>query len=440
MAIQYGINILSSDIRNILEKNNKQQSGVRTWRQLFGNASLGYENQADSLKSYYSDVMAQAYKSNLAQQNNIMGAGLNVGATNELISLTRQNLQDAYNNYIKNYAANLNTAATAYSKEIDAISQALTERADNFAKLYNYAYNYLSEELSSSVDSTGKTYLDANDMSWMYEGEGIDRKLASWNNIASKLKNDDGSLNEQGKAFFDQIFNARPEGFKNDTGDNTKTFGEWLSEKDNDLYNWLVSQDLFNYTFAGTNLGTAKVIIGRDSTNDVYNKENYIDITDMEAFANLNIDDKKVLDSVAALDAAKKAYEDGLARGQKIKYNPYRDLAYYDVIKLKGSVEVAKKNAVDEWKSYQKKVNEQYTKLTDLFKSKISSETYSKFNNDNEALLAEFTDTVNKMKQSELPSKYLIDKCKELYNKIYNNMMSVLKQKSDANKRKIIGL
>jgi len=85
-------------------------------------------------------------------------------------------------------------------------------------------------------------------------------------------------------------------------------------------------------------------------------------------------------------------------------------------------------------------VNEQYTKLTDLFKSKISSETYSKFNNDNEALLAEFTDTVNKMKQSELPSKYLIDKCKELYNKIYNNMMSVLKQESDANKRKIIGL
>ena len=435
MAIQYGINILSSDMRNILEKNNKLQSGVRTWRQLFGNASLGYENQADSLKSYYSDVMAQAYKSNLAQQNNIMGAGLNVGATNELISLTRQNLQDAYNNYIKNYAANLNTAATAYSKEIDAISQALTERADNFAKLYNYAYNYLSEELSSSVDSTGKTYLDANDMSWMYEGEGIDRKLASWNNIASKLKNDDGSLNEQGKAFFDQIFNARPEGFKNDTGDNTKTFGEWLSEKDNDLYNWLVSQDLFNYTFAGTNLGTAKVIIGRDSTNNAYNKENYIDITDMEAFANLNIDERKVLDSIAALDVAKKAY---IGRG---KYDPYRNLGYnIDVITLKGSVEVAKKNAVDEWKSYQKKVNEQYTKLTDLFKSKISSETYSKFNNDNKALLAEFTDIVNKMKQSELPSKYLIDKYKELYNKIYNNMMSVLKQKSDANKRKIIGL
>jgi len=406
MAIQYGINILSSDIRNILEKNNKQQSGVRTWRQLFGNASLGYENQADSLKSYYSDVMAQAYKSNLAQQNNIMGAGLNVGATNELISLTRQNLQDAYNNYIKNYAANLNTAATAYSKEIDAISQALTERADNFAKLYNYAYNYLSEELSSSVDSTGKTYLDANDMSWMYEGEGIDRKLASWNNIASKLKNDDGSLNEQGKAFFDQIFNARPEGFKNDTGDNTKTFGEWLSEKDNDLYNWLVSQDLFNYTFAGTNLGTAKVIIGRESTNDIYNKKNYIDITDMEAFANLNIDER----------AVRKALLD------------YQNTKF------------AKKNAVDERQSYLKSVNEQYTKLTDLFKSKISSETYSKFNNDNEALLAEFTDTVNKMKQSELPSKYLIDKCKELYNKIYNNMMSVLKQESDANKRKIIGL
>ena len=41
MRLQYGMNITASNMRNILEKNDKQQNGVRTWRQLFGNASLG---------------------------------------------------------------------------------------------------------------------------------------------------------------------------------------------------------------------------------------------------------------------------------------------------------------------------------------------------------------------------------------------------------------
>ena len=35
MALQYGMNITASDMRSLLEKNDKQQSGVRTWRQLF---------------------------------------------------------------------------------------------------------------------------------------------------------------------------------------------------------------------------------------------------------------------------------------------------------------------------------------------------------------------------------------------------------------------
>ena len=79
MALQYGVNITASDMRSILEKNDKQQSGVRTWRQLLGNASLGYQSQLDKNKSYYNDAMLQAYKSNFAQNNNIIGAGINAG-------------------------------------------------------------------------------------------------------------------------------------------------------------------------------------------------------------------------------------------------------------------------------------------------------------------------------------------------------------------------
>ena len=72
------------------------------------------------------------------------------------------------------------------------------------------------------------------------------------------LKNDDGSLSGKGIEFFDQLFNARTE------GSDVRGFGEWLNEQDEDLYNWAKGQDVFNYTYAGTNLGTANVMSGRE--------------------------------------------------------------------------------------------------------------------------------------------------------------------------------
>ena len=36
--MQFGLNLPASNIKKILEQNDKQQSGVRSWRQLFGGA------------------------------------------------------------------------------------------------------------------------------------------------------------------------------------------------------------------------------------------------------------------------------------------------------------------------------------------------------------------------------------------------------------------
>ena len=291
MALQYGVNITASDMRNILEQNDKQQNGVRSWRQLFGNASLGYESQADALKSYYSDAMAQAYKSNFAQQNAIMGAGLNVGATRELVSANRQDLQSAYDTYVKNYATNLQSAASDYGSEVTAIDEALTERATNFANLYDSAYKYLSSELFGSTlthdgttpiyekdgkeeklvgyEKINKNYLTEHGLDWLTttDADGV-TSLKSWDDIKAAMVNDDGTLNEQGQLFFDQMFNARPDDFKKETGEKARTFDEWLSEENSDLRDWLASQDAFNYTFAGTNKGTANTMRGKESTDD----------------------------------------------------------------------------------------------------------------------------------------------------------------------------
>lgn len=442
MGLQYGVNITSSDMRNMLEKNDKQQSGVRTWRQLFGNASLGYQGQADSLKSYYSDAMAEAYKSNFAQQNNIVGSGLNVGATQGLLSLNRQNLQETYNNFIKNYGTNLQTAKDTYGAEITDINKGLTERSDNFAKLYNNAYNYLSEELAGSTNGSLQNYLDANNMGWMYEGEGADRKLASWDNIASKFKNGDGGLNKEGIKFFDQVFNARTEGFTKETGDSAKSFGAWLSGKDNDLYNWLGSQDLFNYNLAGTNLGTANITTKRESTDDTYNKFEYADVSGMEEFSKLAMDGSNVLNAFANVETTKKAYEDRIAydneivsrgmRGEGVKRKQtysQRSSDAYEAIYKENGYKNAQNKATEEWNTYKKGVSEQYTKLESLFRSKIDSNTYSEFVKQNTALLNEYNDVLKRIQESSSPSTELIESYKTVYDEIYKAMYGTLTQK-----------
>ena len=68
MALQYGMNFLASDMRNILEQHRDVQNGVRTWQKLFGNASLGNQAQVGALKADYTDAITQAYKSNQHQE------------------------------------------------------------------------------------------------------------------------------------------------------------------------------------------------------------------------------------------------------------------------------------------------------------------------------------------------------------------------------------
>lgn len=296
MPLQYGLNFTASDLRNILEQNDKQQNGIRSWRQLFGNASLGQQAQSDALKTAYSDIIAQAYKANFEQQNAIANSGLSAGAVKQGLALSRQELADTYNNYMQNYASNLNDINTAYQEEISGYDEALTQRAQNYADLYNSAYNYLSQELFGasyaendlntatpvyadegknpevtgySYDQINHDYLTEHGLDWLKDENG---NLLSWEKLGPMLVDGSGGLTEKGTQFFEQLFNARPDAFLRTTEDgetvNVKSFGQWLSETNTELYDWMVSGDAFNYTFDGTNLGTAKAMAGLDSTDD----------------------------------------------------------------------------------------------------------------------------------------------------------------------------
>lgn len=308
MKLQFGVNIPASNIKRMLEKNNIQQSGIRTWRQLFGGASLDFGAKKDTLTSDYSSAIAEAYKANFERKNSILGLGLSQGNTERYIGMTQQELFNTYNKFMENYAANLQQAASDYAKEVTDYDNALTERAANFSNLFNKAYDYLKTELYGATrtrnmmnedgtpvlemsgegkkakpikDENGQNiirteqveYLKENGLDWLLvsaeeaskDPSLVEGQLKDWNTIAKDyIFDSDMQLTEQGKLFFDAIFNASPQQFVTN-GEPTRSFDKWLSDTDSDLREWLVSQDPFNYTFAGTNRGTANIILGGES-------------------------------------------------------------------------------------------------------------------------------------------------------------------------------
>jgi hypothetical protein len=287
MQLKNGFNITQSDMRPLLEQYDKQRSGVRTWRQLFGNAALGYNAQSDALKTDYADAISQAYMSNYAQRNAIASAGLSAGSTQQLLAQNRNDLHTAYEQYVRNYGSDAAKVASAYGEEVNAIEGALTERAQNFANLYNSAYRYLSEELYGSTRTTDEgilDYLKEHNLDWAYlkdeQGNPTDQ-LMSWSQMSQRLFNPDGTLTVEGQEFYDQMFNSAfdPGYVRYDDKDNeyaTRDFRQWLSDRDNDLFNWWIGQDNYNYNLAGTNQGTANVLQGRESTDDEFHQSDYL--------------------------------------------------------------------------------------------------------------------------------------------------------------------
>lgn len=301
MALKYGMNITASDMAKMLEENDKLQSGVRTWRQLFGNASLGYNAQSGALSTDYASAISQAYASNFAQKNAITGAGLNVGSTNQMLAQNRNALRTAYQTAMNNYATAAGNLAQSYGSEVEQITTDLNTRAQNFADLYKSAYDYLTKELYGATYTEAGTsqngaapittgegkkakitgyndithdYIKEHGLEWALNKDGS--AIRSWDDLSHELFETNGTLTMKGREFFDQMLNAGAEGYSHTDKDGNVTemrgFDQWLSDTNGKLRDWWAGGDAYNYTKAGTNAGTAKNLIGLESTDNIYNR------------------------------------------------------------------------------------------------------------------------------------------------------------------------
>lgn len=486
MALYYGMNITASDMRSLLEKNDKQQSGIRTWRQLFGNASLGFNAQSDALTTDYTDAIAKAYESNFKQNDAIMGAGLASGVTKEMLSASRNDLHTAYETYIRNYGSDMATAAETYGEEVGAIDAALTERATNFSNLYNSAYKYLSEELFGATQSVRGTaengavakyngdgknaefagyedvnrdYINEHGLQWIYELDedgNPTTELRDWTSLSHDLFNGDGTLTKRGIAFFDQMFNTPYENYTHVSGErNIRSFDEWLSEQkdtfDNydatnlpgmakngrELRDWWVSPDTFNYNFAGTNKGTSQTMTGRESTDDIYGAYEYADTHGMSEFAKFDFGESNEMFQQAM---SKFAWAEEWAR-QCIELNVQQTAAQMQEMSMNAGNPYYvptpyKPYTADEqyaearmaWQTYYNTVSDMYGKLDKFFTEKMSGPMADQFWTENAKLRDEYNDLMSQAKASEYYNKDVANNINKWYNNLLKQMNAYIKK------------
>lgn len=383
MALQYGMNIPASNIKNMLEQNDIQQNGVRTWRQLLGGASQSFAAKSSALKTDYSDAISKAYRANLEQMDTIAGSSLSAGANAKLTQLNREELAATYQKYIQGYTQDASALTKEYADEVNTIEGALNERAENYSNLFNKAYTYLTEELAlgdltvpdldkpifdkkkekpTGYENKVTDYLSDYGLDWMRDEQG---NMLTWNDLAQKMFNEDGSLNEQGVMFYDAIFNAMPQGYlSREDGSKIRSFDEWLSETDTELRDWVVSQDIFNYNAAGTNRGTANLMTGRDATDVSYGKFDYIkpenfDDINMDTFTYINNEYQDILNQYES------AEKEGQGGGANI---------------LSAGVKAGKYKAADNaWNKYKQSVITRAGTIDDIYKKKLGTKRYEEY-------------------------------------------------------------
>ena len=278
MGLKYGMNFTVSDIKENLERNDVMQNGVRSWHKLFGTTSLGANAQMDSLNTSYADTINQAYQANMNQRNAVLNAGMNKNTTNLGLSMTNADLRNTYDTFIGNYGKAASAIGKQYGQNIATIDAGLTEKAENLKKLYESVYDYASNEFSNYPDDiVNRDYLADRELNWTRtkDADGNYGKMMSWEELAPILFDADGNITDKGKEFYDQMLNAQPYGndysYTDKDGNvrERRSFDQWLSEKNPELREWMSSEDVFNYTEKGTNLGTAKTKIGMDSTDEI---------------------------------------------------------------------------------------------------------------------------------------------------------------------------
>lgn len=299
---QYGMIYDTASIKSQLAEANRDYYGRKTWEDLYGSIEYAKQKQIGQLEQDYSTAMAEAYASAYRANQGIAASNLGEGYKVAAMEETDIALEEAYNAYKQNYLSGVAEIESAAAQQTQTVTNALTEQAEYIRDFANTPYQYLQYVFEQYGEGEQSENIFYNEEMWKrYTKEVKDeqgnltgeRELKSWEEIAdygayeeitdkfgnvqkqwTGLYDEQGNLTIKGADFFDQMINQLAyEG-------RGISFGQWLAENNQELYDWSQSYNPYDYTEAGSNIGSFKTMVGLTSIDEKY--------TFMERFGGLS--------------------------------------------------------------------------------------------------------------------------------------------------------
>lgn len=269
-----------NSIKSQLQDANRDYNNRKTWEGLFSGVDKSVKQQENLLAQDYYKTMAEAYAQAQTNMSAVQNSNIGQGYKLDMLEQNKLALEEAYQSYNNNYLKSLSELESSRDEANTAISTELTKQAEFTKKFADSPYQYLTYLWEKNIDKDTKDNIFYNNEQWQkytnLNSETGERSLKTWEEIASVGAYDsetgestgmfdkNGNLTIKGVDFYDQMMNQ----FANEGTE--VSFGQWLSENDSDLYNWATSYNPYNYTEAGTNVGTFKTMVGLSSTDEKY--------------------------------------------------------------------------------------------------------------------------------------------------------------------------
>lgn len=339
--------------KSMLREANKDYYGRKTWQSLYGNIALQEQQAMSSLTQDYASDVAEAYAS--AYQNKQAVAASNIGQGYKTVAQENIDaaLAEAFETYQANYLSGVSQVAQSSAKQVGAVSELEQMQAEKVSALADKPYEYLQSIWAQYKDSYDKDLWDEysalddkfkaafleqhpemqatidnlfNNPNWQkYLTQRTDADtgeayydLMTWDELAQArgFYDENKSLTMAGTDFFDQMINEAA----NLNIPGVQSFGEWLKGSDAELYDWATSDDAFNYSLRGNNMGTFQQYVGMMSSDQQYQF--------IERYGGMNSDEVKGLFvniQTKADDIAKRITEKG-GTDTKAIANDYKGL------------------------------------------------------------------------------------------------------------------
>ena len=279
MANNYGYIFTKDNVKEQLKNMNRTYQGRQTWGEYYGAIDIAKQDALSKITHDYSSDVLEAYKTAEENKSIVANSALGQGYKEEAFKDIDASLMQAYDAYKQTYANNVASVESNVDAQKAAIDKALDVEATNMQSMLNSGYDYLTDLYNRAyalgdydeIDDSLNSRFESDALWNKYITEEVDKegnvtkRLLTQNELYSQLFDENNELTIKGTDFYDQMINQ----VGTELGEDYSYYN-WLNKTNPELFEWSQSYNPYDYTEAGSNIGTFKTMLNMQSTDSKY--------------------------------------------------------------------------------------------------------------------------------------------------------------------------